>query len=163
LKLARELAPDVPQVVTDLLHGWTPPGKPAPLRKRGRPKGPQNKPKTTEERDDGAATTGRCGQVRSDRPKRGVAKPGRTRGPPAGWPGLRAGILRGSATRWLGDLDTPPSDAQLTEIIDSVCGLGANGGQFGGQSRSVETAASAAMRKVPAARARYRAAKRRTG
>jgi hypothetical protein len=55
--------------------------------------------------------------------------------------------------QWLGDLDTPPSEAQPTEIIDSVCGLGANGGHCSGQSPSLETAASVAIARVPAASA----------
>ena len=56
--------------------------------------------------------------------------------------------------RRLGDwLDTPPSKAQLMEIIDSVCGLGANGGQFGGQSPSRSRRCIVAIAKVPAASA----------
>jgi hypothetical protein len=49
LKLARELAPDIPQVSSDSLPGWTPPGKPAPSKKRWRPKGSKNKPKPLKE------------------------------------------------------------------------------------------------------------------
>jgi hypothetical protein len=43
------------------------------------------------------------------------------------------GVFSGAVA---GDRIIPPSQAQLTEIIDSVCGLGAHGGQFGGPSAS---------------------------